>query len=294
MEHDDDAARQAAATLDAHPDYRVLRRLPDRPASDGAGEPVRYGLYVDVETTGVDAAHDRIIELAMVLFGYDAQGRVTGSYDRFDQLEDPGRPIPPDVTALTGIRDEDVRERRLDEEEAQALIARAHLVVAHNAAFDRAFLESRLPVFERLPWACSAVDVPWTEEGMESRKLEWLAYRYGTFYDGHRAVHDCIAGVHVLARPLPTSGTIAMNALLDAARRTTVVFAAVGAPFEVKDLLKARGYRWRSGRKVWVRAVPDDLADEERAWLADRIYGGPSRAQERTSTAFDRYSPRTE
>ena len=293
MEDDRAALEAAAERLDAHPDYRVLRRLPDDPRSAEAGPPVRYGLFVDVETTGVDAATDRIIELAMVLFGYDAHGRVTGIEDRFDQLEDPGRPIPPEIVELTGIRDEDVRGRRIDEGEAMDLITRAHLVIAHNARFDRAFLEPRLTAFAEQPWACSANDVPWRREGLESRKLEFLAYRFGVFYDGHRAVHDCVAGVHVLAQPLPRGGVPAMQALLAAARRQDVLFRAVGAPFETKDLLKARGYRWRPDRKVWWKEVPEDDAAPERAWLATEIYGGRNRATETAITAYQRYSPRS-
>ena len=118
----------AAARLEAHPDYRVLRRLEDDPRSGEAGPVFRRGLYVDVETTGIDAKGDRIIELAMVLFGYDADGRVTGVEDRLDQLEDPGRPIPPEITVLTGIRDEDVEGKRIDEGAVQDLeIGRAHV-----------------------------------------------------------------------------------------------------------------------------------------------------------------------
>jgi DNA polymerase-3 subunit epsilon len=293
MDDERQALEAAAARLEGHPDYRVLRRLPDAPHSEEAGAPVRRGLFVDVETTGVDPASDRVIELAMVLFGYDAEGRVTGVEARFDQLEDPGRPIPPEIVELTGISDEAVRGKRIDEGEALDLIARAHLVVAHNARFDRAFLERRIDAFEELPWACSAQDVPWRREGLESRKLEFLAYRFGVFYDGHRAVNDCIAGVHVLSRTLPKAGVPAMAALLASARRQEVLFRAVGAPFETKDLLKARGYRWRPDRKVWWKEVPEDAAEAERAWLAAEVYGGPSRASETVITAYRRYSPRT-
>jgi DNA polymerase-3 subunit epsilon len=292
MDRGDPRLERAAAELDAHPDYRVLRRLGDDPRSDDAGQPFRRGLYVDVETTGIDAGRESIIELAMVLFGYDEGGRVTGVEERFDQLEDPGRPIPPEVVALTGIRDEDVRGKRLDDEAVAALVERADLIVAHNAGFDRAFLEKRFELFAGLPWACSAQDVPWREQGMESRKLEFLAYRSGVFYEGHRAVVDCLAGVHLLARPLPVSGTPAMAALLEAARRRDVLFRAVGSPFETKDLLKARGYRWRPEAKVWWRSVPEDQADAERAWLAKEIYGGRSRATEAPVTAYERYSSR--
>jgi DNA polymerase-3 subunit epsilon len=55
-------------------------------------------------------------------------------------LGKPGRPIPPEVTALTGITDAAVRGRRIDDARVAALAASASLVVAHNAAFDRPFL----------------------------------------------------------------------------------------------------------------------------------------------------------
>lgn len=283
----------AAARLDAHPDYRVLRRLPESPRSDGpVGTPGWYGLYVDVETTGIDSSRDKIIELAMVLFGYDAHGRITGVEARFDELEDPGRPIPPEITALTGISDDDVRGRKIDDDAATRLIERANLVIAHNARFDRAFLERRLRVFEGLHWACSADDVAWRDEGLESRKLEYLAYRFGFFYDGHRAVTDCLAGIHLLSRPLPRSGMPAMAALRESARRQDVLFRAVGAPFETKDRLKARGYRWRPEQKCWWKCVPGASADDERSWLGQQVYGGTCRATESVITARERYSVR--
>ena len=289
----DESLESAAARLDAHPDYRVLRRLPDTPRSDGeVGAPAHYGLYVDVETTGLDSRRDSIIELAMVLFGFDEEGRVTGIEDTFDQLEDPGRPIPREISALTGIGDDDVRGRRIDDDAALGLIGRAELVVAHNAAFDRAFLERRLKVFEDLPWACSAADVHWRGEGLESSKLEFLAYRFGAFYDGHRAVVDCLAGVHVLSRTLPRAGVTGMARLREAALRDEILFHAVGAPFETKDRLKARGYRWKPDQKCWWKRVPGTDAEAERGWLGREVYGGRCRARETAVTAHLRYSPR--
>ncbi len=291
--NDPQALEAAARRLDAHPDYRVVRRLPENPATEGAGATFRWGLYVDVETTGMRAGRDRIIELAMVLFGYDAEGRVTGIEARFDGLEDPGRPIPEEVVALTGIRDEDVAGQALDEAAVAALLERSDLVVAHNAAFDRAFLEARFPAFAERPWACSAQDVDWRAEGLESRKLEYLAYRTGVFYEAHRAETDCVAGVYVLAQPLPSDGVPAMGRLLAAARRADVLVEAFGSPYETKDLLKARGYRWRPEVKVWWRMVPEGEIEAERSWLAANVYPAGARgAKETPVTAYERYSPR--
>jgi DNA polymerase-3 subunit epsilon len=65
--------------------------------------------------------------------------------------------------------------------------------------------------------------------------------------------------------------------LLQAARATSFRVFADGAPFETKDLLKARGYRWDAERRVWHGEVRDEAAlDEERAWLKANVYGGRS------------------
>ena len=283
---------QAVEAVRRHPDYRVLQRLPGDPRSEGASAPFRKALYVDAETTGFDAGREAIIEVGMALFGYDEAGRITGIERTFGSFEDPGRPIPEEIVELTGIRDEDVRGHRIDDETVHAMAAEADLVVAHNASFDRPFFERRFPDFAAKPWACSVRDVPWRAEGLESQKLEFLTYRFGAFYDAHRAVVDCTAGVFVLSQRLPKSGVEAMHALLASARRCDVRFEAVGAPFERKDALKFRGYRWRAERKVWWRDVDADLAEDERRWLAEAVYAGRSRAAERSITATDRYSAR--
>ena len=49
---------------------------------------------------------------------------------------------------------------------------------------------------------------------------------------------------------------------------------ATGAPFEAKDKLKARGYRWDGeGRVWWCSLSSDDLLDAECAWLRAEVYG---------------------
>jgi len=64
--------------------------------------------------------------------------------------------------------------------------------------------------------------------------------------------------------------------LLDNARRTDVRLWADNAPFDMKDELKKRGYRWSPGgagkRKAWYRDLPEDLLDEEMLYLNEHIY----------------------
>lgn len=269
----------AIRTLEATGDYRVLRRFQvERSYGTAMGE-VRHALAVDVETTGLDPATDAIIEFAAVRFGFCAlTGTIVGVEPAINWFEDPGRPIPPGVTDLTGITDAMVAGKAIDEAAVLELAQPCDLLIAHNASFDWKFVSRRLPVLAERRWACSLRDVPWREAGSGSGALEFLLYkRCGMFFEAHRAGADCEAMVHLLATPLP-GGRLPMRLLLDNAERPVVRLWAVNAPFDLKELLKARRYRWNGGAdgrpKAWYRELPEaDLAAEE-AWLFQQLYGG--------------------
>lgn len=262
-----------AAALDASGQYRVLRRFscPGSYCRDEESD-LRRGVYLDVETTGTDSRVDQVIELAMVPFEYSADGRVFNVRESYVGLQDPGRPLTPFIAGLTGLSDEQLRDRRLDPDEVASFLAEVSLVVAHNADFDRPFFEKTFPQLEPLPWACSVREVPWGKLGVAGRKLEYIAYRSGVFFDGHRAEVDCQVGVHVLAYDWLGDGSTALSELLESSKRVDARLWAMGSPFETKDLLKARGYRWDAGRKVWYRDLQAELLDAERLWLAGKVY----------------------
>lgn len=143
----------------------------------------------------------------MVPFTYGVDGQIFDVGQPFHQLREPSQPIPPEVSAITGLTDEMVAGKHIDPAEVAAFAAPAALVVAHNAAFDRRVLERFCDVFSTKPWACSMSQVSWAEEGFEGVKLAYLAAGAGFFYDKHRAVHDCLAAIELLGRPLPRSGS---------------------------------------------------------------------------------------
>ena len=286
-----------AQALQESGDYRVLRRLVSRHRIEKMdGQPIRQGLCVDVETTGLDPAHDEIIELAMTPFSYGLDGCIYEIGASFQGLREPAQPIPAQVTALTGIDDAMVAGRSIDPTEVAAFAAPAALVIAHNAVFDRRFLERFCPAFETKPWACSMTEIDWVEEGHEGRKLIWLAAGAGFFYDRHRAVHDCAAVIELLARPLPRSGVRAMARLLERARTPVWRIWAEGAPFDRKDQLKARGYRWNGdgigGPKAWYVDVVEAQRDGELAFLQTEIYQRETKLTARCIEAHDRFSDR--
>jgi ROS/MUCR transcriptional regulator protein len=102
----------------------------------------------------------------------------------------------------------------------------------------------RLPAFATNHWACSRADIDWKAEGIRSSTLEFVAYALGFFHDGHRAASDCRAALHMLAQPLPKTGRLALQALLEKARPQTWRLWARDSAIETKDLLKNRGYTW--------------------------------------------------
>ncbi|MDR5857798.1 exonuclease domain-containing protein [Caballeronia sp. LZ062] len=94
-------------------------------------------VFVDLETTGSDATVDRITEIGVV----EAS---TAGIERWSVLVDPGVPVPPFVSRLTGIDDAMLRGQPTFEALAPALAERLHgkLFVAHNARFDYGFLKN--------------------------------------------------------------------------------------------------------------------------------------------------------
>ena len=291
------ALEAAAALLEASQDYRVLRRLqPRAPVTGISEEDTRLGLFVDVETTGLDPEKDEIIELAMVPFRYSLDGIIVDVGEPFDRLREPAGPIPPTITALTGITDAMVSGQRIDPEEVTQFAVSADVAIAHNAAFDRKFLERFCPSFSFKPWACSMSEIDWAAEGFEGTKLAYLAVGCGFFYDRHRAVNDCLAAVEVLSRTLPKSGVNALGHLLKRARMPTWRIWAEGSPFEFKDQLKSRGYRWNGDENGRPRAWYIDVADEQReaelAFLKREIYQRDIDLRPSRITAYERFSER--
>ncbi|MBB3693558.1 3'-5' exonuclease [Sphingomonas sp. BK580] len=271
-----------AQALDRHPDFRVLRRMRtmDRPGHAGWRSAVCTGVAIDVETTGRDPDRHSIIELGMQAFGVDQDGRIVETGEPRGWFECPGEPISAEITGITGIRDEDVKGRAIPDGEAVGTILGCDFVVAHNAAFDRPFLERRLPEIAGCAWACSLADVDWGGLGFEARKLKHLAMEMGWFYEPHRATVDVTALLHILDHR-PSAGPSVATLMLERARRDTYLLEATDAPFGKKDILRERGWRWDRSRRVW--SIEVDHADLEATeeWATLEIYGA-LRCPERT------------
>jgi DNA polymerase-3 subunit epsilon len=209
-----------------------------------------------------------------------------------DQLSPPSTRA--EITALTGITDEMVAGRSIDPAAVEAFIADAAIVIAHNARFDRPIAENDWPAFKGVDWACSLDEIPWRENGFEGTKLSYLLANAGLFADAHRASGDCCALLHILSSPFGAEGRSALATLLANARQATIRIFAVDSPFDRKDLLKTRGYRWSNGtnglRRCWWRDVAERDLESEFAFLRASVFLRPVDLPTQRITTRERYS----
>lgn len=152
----------------------------------------------DVETTGLSAVYDTIIELAAVKMH---KGNVI---DTFDEFIDPGHPLSNTTVNLTGITDEMVRGSKSEREVLEAFRAFSEntILVAHNASFDMGFLnttyrrlslpETQAPVIDTLELA------RYLYPEFKRFGLGVLSKKFGVGLEQHhRAIYDSEATGHL-------------------------------------------------------------------------------------------------
>jgi DNA polymerase III subunit epsilon len=283
-----------AQWLESNNDYKVLRRIKMRDHFDGqVDSPVKV-VIVDTETTGLDFEQCDMIEVGLIAVEVDQQIGVVGQIiSSYGGLEDPGQPIPPESTAIHGITDEMVVGQKFDEDRIKAVCDGAALFVAHNAGFDKPFVMRRFPWMEDTLWVCSFRELPLNQEGYSSGKLENLIQECGYFHTAHRAVEDCNALLHFLALPLKESQRQPFEVLFQSASESLYEIAALNAPFERKDALRSKGFRWNPDERVWEYVAMGFAEGKEVIdWMRTHVYNTTEKIRLgfRIRSGKDRYS----
>ena len=163
----------------------------------------------DTETTGLLYNRDEIIEFAaVVLERKNGQITVTEEYDELITLS-PGGFVPAQIEALTGISNQDIRERGIPKTRVCCDIARMicgnTLLLAYNAHFDLSFLFYLL-LREGDPTILKGKDkldllTVYKDRRSYPHKLCNAIEAYGLsgkVVNSHRAVDDVIATVAVM------------------------------------------------------------------------------------------------
>jgi DNA polymerase-3 subunit epsilon len=210
-------------------DFEILARHRER-AGPMLERPLGALTYVvfDSETTGLDPGRDRIVQIAAVRI----VNRRLLSGELFDALVDPGRPIDKASIRFHGITDAMVAGRP-----PIAVVlpqfhrfARDAVLVAHNAAFDMAFLrhaESEAGVSFDQPVLDTLLISAVLHDHESAHTLDAIAARFGiALVDRHRALGDAMGTAQILLRMLDlleAAGIATLGAALAATERATAL-----------------------------------------------------------------------
>lgn len=168
----------------------------------------------DVETTGLEADKEEIVEIGAVKFTFDkVDGRIQPvEIACFEQLIDPGKPIPPFITQINHISDNMVKGMPKLEAVLPDFIRfceKSSFLVAHNAEFDASFIGRGLGRSGMDPKKTPILD---SIKIIKKTNFEFRSYKLGMIAkkleremilkqepgSAHRAFYDCRLLAHVL------------------------------------------------------------------------------------------------
>jgi DNA polymerase-3 subunit epsilon len=224
-------------------------------------------LGLDFETTGLDPNTSEITEVGYAIVDTDNMKKPLVLRSTLCTCVGP---MPKDISDLTGITDELLGECGVDLKSSlvsmQSNIRKykvAHMV-AHNAPFDRAFLETNLKKhsipFTEMSWIDTKKDIPW-HKPMRSTSLITVAAEHGFLNPfPHAALFDVFTMLKIL-------GEYDIKEVL-AYRDEPLIFIRALVDYNTKDKAKAKGFSWQEceGRfyeKTWVKAVKQSKLDKE-------------------------------
>lgn len=165
--------------------YEMARK----PMSSG----VKQFVVLDLETTGLDAEKDQIVEIGALRIDED---KITNVYHCFIRQ---AKNLPENIKKLTGISDEIIRKEGIDEEEAINELLEfvgSYRVIGYNIKFDLRFIRKaceRYKVEDSIKRTIDVLDIARRKlENIDNYKLESVSKALNIGVEvSHRAVEDC-------------------------------------------------------------------------------------------------------
>jgi DNA polymerase-3 subunit epsilon len=221
-------------------------------------------VVLDLETTGGSPADDRVTEVGAVKI---RGGEVTGT---FQTLVDPEIPIPPLISALTGLTDGMVADAEPIEVILPCLLEflGAAVLVAHNASFDSRFLQANLErhgyqrMSNRVVCTARLARKLLPREELHSVRLGVLApYLGAATTPTHRAMVDARATVEVFHSLLERAGSFGVLTLEDLIEfpkaRASASFKKVHLADKLPHAPGVYLFRDKAGRVLYVGKAKD-------------------------------------
>lgn len=154
---------------------------------------------VDVETTGLDAEAGEIIELAVLSLCSKTKQLITMSSFLIKPKKNK---ISKEIESVTGITQDMIDRHGVDKDfkdnYIKDLISNCDYLCAHNATFDRSFIENTYGDIGK-PWIDTLTDLPLKAYSGGSKRLTYLATDHGFVNPfPHRALPDVLTMARIL------------------------------------------------------------------------------------------------
>ena len=228
--------------------------------------------FLDVETTGTDKKNDKIIEIALRLIKFNKKnGKILSFQQSYQSFQDPEEKITEEITKITGITNDMVDGHNINWDTISIIFEQSEFIVAHNASFDRSFIDRYLNISKNKIWACSINDINWFERGFTKQGQELLCYWHGFYYDSHRAMNDVNALIHLLSHDSYKENNPLLE-LIENSKKPYYKMIAKDSPFDLKDLLKMNKYYWDGDNRYWWKRIDHSEIESEKEWLNENIY----------------------
>jgi DNA polymerase III subunit epsilon len=236
---------------------------------------IQSACIVDLETTGLNFEVDKIIEIGIRQFDYNIEsGEILTLKNSYAAFQDPQQNLSDEIKRITGITDDQLKDQQIDWRKVDDIFSTSHIIIAHNAAFDRPFVDQYSSVSQKALWGCSVKQIDWSAKGFTSSKLELLNVYHGFFTDSHRALNDVDAVLTLLNFKDGTNDNTRLLELLHGSSEPTIKVEARRTAFETKDKLKSKNYRWDVPGKYWYKNILKSQLSSEIEWLEAEIYKG--------------------
>ncbi len=224
---------------------------------------MQYIVILDTETTGLDAAKGKIIEIAAILYHIPTRSIISQASTLCRAEENPVFDINGISVASLHAIPAGIQNIGLTMI-ADMLIA-ADAVVAHNAAFDKRWLDT-IPdmqiISRNKKWICTKNDVTWPiRKGVALNLVHICVALNVPVVSAHRALQDCL----LLLRAIEQNPDI--ESFLDKNNKGRETYRA-DITYEERQLVKEMGFQWDNLMKVWTAK----LTPEQAAQMPFKVY----------------------
>lgn len=220
-------------------------------------------LFLDVETTGLDHKSDRVVEIGASLY-CTIQHRVLKSIC-FLTADDTVK-ITAEISSINKITQkmlerDAVTYNSILKTLTEAFVESADYLCAHNATFDKSFLESeleraKLPKWEK-PWLDTLTDIPYPES-ITTRKLTHLAAEHNFLNPfPHTAMSDVLTTQKIFSH-------YKIDDIVKRSKTPNVIIWAL-VDYASRDKAKKFSFRYEPTSKRWYKKMKQDEFEKEKS-----------------------------